>query len=229
MNNVELGTKIFLNPKNRTEIDAEFELASFLYAVMDDGHIVLNAPIYNGVLYPFSVGETLVISFSNENGHCDLWCAVAELFQKREFHYIKVQLLSDIEYIDHRDSFRVKTSITGTAYVSSQQGNETHTRKLNYMCTNISESGATIYLDDGNLAVGDYITVSLPIRPDGQAEDIVSEIRWIAPFDTSCRKNFDIYMGVRFHFSKKSQRSAIVKYVLLCQQKIMKNRRMLGQ
>ncbi len=222
---VELGTRLFLKPESCLETEPELELVTSLESVADDGHFVMYAPIGKNGMYPLSVGENLFIhcidKAQKDKGRADFQSIVVERFKSGEVYYIRAQAVSNIAFTQRRNHFRAETVLSGTISLQREMEGDIEALACACICSDISGGGAALRFNDVNLSVGEDITLSLPVGPDGQVECLIAQVRWCVLRDESAYK---LYAGVQFRFAEKQQ-DMITKYVYRLQQDIMRRRR----
>lgn len=219
---IELGTKLTFKPESCIATNPELELSTVLEEQTEDGHIVIQAPIYKGVVYTISLEETLFFHFINDMGRFDFQSVVVERFCVGELWYIKAKVTTEMTRTQLREFFRAQTTISGMITRVIEEKGKVRYQEWKCACYDISGGGAALRLHDGLFALGDEITVSLPIGPEDQTERILSTVQRSAIHDTD---TYRVHLGVHFKYAGEDQRRAVMQYVMRRQRELMEHRR----
>lgn len=220
------GVKLFLKPVSRNESESLPELVSYFESELPDNHIIIEEPIANGMLYSLPPGETLLVIFNDKEGLGEFKCVVTERLKRGNVYYIKAHMKSEISYIQRREDFRFETSLTGVLTVKRLDDGQKQEIQSECLTSDVSRGGIALYTKEA-CRPGDYVTVAIPVGPEGQVVQLDSEVRWCRH---SNRASYNFCMGLRFDYldkdySGKNNREIVTKYVHQLQRQILIKRR----
>lgn len=214
---IESGTKLILKPLPCDASESGIELVSHFKSKTPDKHIIFEAPVHDGVLYPVSSKEPLHVSFLYKDGICRFKCVAVEQFNEEGLNYINARIITGISHTQRRRHFRVKEAIPGEITIWTRNNAKTNEACLECISCNISCGGIALYTKEA-CEVGKNIIVSILLWPEHKAIRLYSKVKW--------RKNavfgtYSFLIGVQFYYSCNSEKEAVRNYVHQLQLKMI--------
>lgn len=215
---LKLGMKVEMT---LDDVEVSPKLVSQFEGTCSDGTYYVSAPIYEGRIYPISVGAKLNLYFVEKENFYKFRAKVLERSRKAAISLLKIQVLGEIKKIQRREFFRfeciipVKYRVVGssnTVLNKDENFKKTITRDL-------SGGGVCIKLEE-KLNTGDVIECEL-FLDDFNKVCFVGKVVRI----TECEADKGTYKyeaGVLFEKIDDKSREKIVSYIFQEQRKLIK-------
>ncbi|MDR1117323.1 MAG: flagellar brake protein [Oscillospiraceae bacterium] len=196
------------------------------------GNIMVSTPLYRGIPVILLRDQKLELYFYRESGRYMIEVSVKGLSMSGNVRMISLEILSKPQKQQRRESFRLKKSLDVTLreYVEGpfqfrpQPGDEKV--EFNGTTEDISETGAGIRINrrfDEGIRVFVKLFLNFPSE-DSTPLVFLSEVMQCTKVETVTSSYFKV--GVRFIDHSPETRTMLRKYVMLEQQKIIKQQRL---
>lgn len=224
LSRLETGTKLELELLDDAGERIEPVLVSEFEWYEDNNEAIIAAPIHGGNIYPLHIGARLFAYFLKSRGkEINLYRfeAVVKGREKHDnLHFIKVEMIGDIEKVQRRRFFRLECSLPVKYRLRVSPENDKNNKApfLETIACNLSGGGIGLLLEE-KLEAGSYIECRI-------FNDIGTEISFIGQI-IRCVKNeieskFKYRAGIAFVKIDYKDREAIVRYIFKQQRKLLK-------
>ncbi len=221
---LEIGTKLELEPYNEDGISLDKYLVSEFEWVIDDKYIMIAAPIKEGVIYPLHLGVVMNVYFIKKvEEEFQLYTFKAQVIGRETVERIamlKVEFKGEIERVQRRRFYRLGCSLP-VKYRIVETMNEAFNTEIRYKNTiacNLSGGGLCLLLEE-KIEYGKLIECEISTD---ESKKVTLMGRVIRNEHCDLESRFKYTAGISYVKINDSDREAVVKFIFREQIKLRK-------
>jgi len=212
-----LGTKLEVTILDYTGKEKRPVYISQLEEILDDGSILVGAPIHEGKIIPLSVGGQVKAYFILPKGFFAFKGEITARQKHNKIFLLKISVLGSIEKIQRREYYRFDCLMPVKIKIVKEAETDTVIEDNPWIDTLIRDisGGGVALLTNEAYHLDDIIELHFDL--DGQAIKTLGKIVRSKVFEQDTQK-FDI--GVFFHKMSMKDRDTVIKFIFQRQSKL---------
>lgn len=208
-----------LSAESTNETLNKVSLGSFVEEVLEDGHLLIQMPMYKSYYFKLPSDGEVTAFFFTETRMFATQLRYVELVRIDTFEYAKVKQVTELKPSQRRECFRLEVKLP-TTVVRVPDDEEADLDIVDALLLDMSDGGV-LFATDGMFFSKDKLIVTVKI--DSGEEKLDADVIRVEP--THGVGQYKRRVSAKFNHTCRRQKERIYKYILEQQRKLL-NRQM---
>jgi c-di-GMP-binding flagellar brake protein YcgR len=221
---LQIGTKLELEPFNEDGIKLDYTLVSEFEQAYSENIAIIAAPIHEGYIYPVRIGTVMNIHYSQkyENDY-NLFMFKAKVIGREtseNLALLKVEIIGEIKKIQRRNYYRLECSIPVQFRIVNSYNSE-YNKGIPFqktIATDLSGGGIGLRLEE-RIEIGKLLECEILTEESKTIKFCGKLVRY---YKNDVEGKFKFHAGVSYIKISNNDREAVVKYIFTEQRKMRK-------